>query len=68
MESIAPGAETAEALQEARPQTLAPNSIAGALCAALLGLFLIYLSGLSQVGEIHNGAHDSRHSAGFPCH
>lgn len=68
MESIALGAETAQALQETRPQTLAPAGVAGALCATLLGLALIYLSGLSQVEEIHNGAHDSRHSAGFPCH
>ena len=68
MESIAPGAEAAQAPQETRPRTVAPAGVAGILCAALLGLALVYVSGLAQVEEIHNGAHDSRHSAGFPCH
>jgi len=36
--------------------------------AALLGLLLVYGAGLAQTEEIHNGAHDSRHAAGFPCH
>ena len=38
------------------------------LCAAILGIVLIYGSGFAQTEEIHNGAHDTRHSSGFPCH
>jgi cobalt transporter subunit CbtB len=38
------------------------------LYAAVLGLVLVYGAGLAQTEEIHNGAHDTRHSAGFPCH
>jgi len=40
----------------------------GRLCAAVLGLVLLYGAGFAQTEEIHNGAHDTRHSAGFPCH
>ena len=43
-------------------RTMAP------LYAAILGLVLVYGAGLAQTEEIHNGAHDTRHSAGFPCH
>ena len=39
-----------------------------ALCAVLLGLVLVYGAGLAQMEAIHNGAHDARHAAGFPCH
>jgi cobalt transporter subunit CbtB len=42
--------------------TLAP------LCAALLGMALVYGTGFAQTEEIHNGAHDTRHASGFPCH
>jgi len=38
------------------------------LCAAILGIVLVYGIGFAQTEEIHNGAHDSRHSSGFPCH
>ncbi|MGI8894220.1 MAG: CbtB domain-containing protein [Casimicrobiaceae bacterium] len=38
------------------------------LFAAVLGLMLLYGAGFAQTEEIHNGAHDTRHSAGFPCH
>ena len=38
------------------------------VCAALLGLLLVYLAGFAQTEAIHNGAHDARHAAGFACH
>jgi cobalt transporter subunit CbtB len=38
------------------------------LCAAILGIVLVYGTGFAQTEEIHNGAHDTRHSSGFPCH
>ena len=44
------------------------SSITASVCAAMLGLVLLYAAGFAQTGEIHNGTHDTRHSAGFPCH
>ncbi len=44
------------------------SSIAAPLCTLILGLVLLYAAGFAQTAEIHNGAHDTRHSAGFPCH
>ena len=44
------------------------SSIAASLCSLMLGLVLLYAAGFAQTAEIHNGAHDTRHSAGFPCH
>lgn len=38
------------------------------LVAAALGFLLVYLAGFSQIEALHDGAHDTRHSAGFPCH
>jgi cobalt transporter subunit CbtB len=38
------------------------------LCAAVLGLALVYLAGFARAEALHDGAHDSRHSASFPCH
>ncbi|SEI45991.1 CbtB domain-containing protein [Pseudomonas sp. NFR16] len=34
----------------------------------LMGLSLVYLAGFSHLEVVHNAAHDTRHSAGFPCH
>ena len=33
-----------------------------------LGLVILYGVGFAQMPEIHNAAHDVRHSQGFPCH
>lgn len=39
-----------------------------ALCAAGLGAVLLFGAGFASMQALHNAAHDSRHSAGFPCH
>jgi cobalt transporter subunit CbtB len=39
-----------------------------ALMAALFGAFLIWGVGFSPIAVLHNAAHDTRHSNGFPCH
>ena len=44
------------------------NRILPSLLAAALGLALIYGAGFAQTAQLHNAAHDGRHSAGFPCH
>jgi len=41
--------------------------IAGVL-ALLLGGFLVFGAGLANSAVLHDTAHDTRHSYGFPCH
>lgn len=56
-----------------RPQTGAGVSsrietVVAAAMAALLGAFLIWGVGFSHSAVLHDAAHDTRHSIGFPCH
>jgi cobalt transporter subunit CbtB len=44
------------------------DALIAAVLAALLGGFLIWGVGFSHIDVIHNAAHDTRHSTGFPCH
>jgi cobalt transporter subunit CbtB len=39
-----------------------------ALSAILIGFALVMIVGFAPVAEIHNAAHDTRHTAAFPCH
>lgn len=39
-----------------------------AVGASLLGALLVFFAGFSHLEAVHNAAHDTRHSAGFPCH
>ncbi len=39
-----------------------------AASSMLLGAMLIYVAGFSHLAVAHNAAHDTRHSAAFPCH
>ena len=36
--------------------------------AAILGLTIVFAVGLLPMDAAHNAAHDTRHSAAFPCH
>ncbi|MCF6344307.1 MAG: CbtB-domain containing protein [Devosiaceae bacterium] len=47
--------------------SISQKIIAGSL-ALFIGLSLIYGIGHFQNIMLHNGAHDLRHAAGFPCH
>jgi len=38
------------------------------LASVLLGLVILATVGFAPVEAIHNAAHDTRHSSGFPCH
>lgn len=40
----------------------------GAAFAILLGLVVVGFVGFSHIDVVHNAAHDTRHSNGFPCH
>lgn len=39
-----------------------------AIIAAVLGLFMMWGVGFSDISAVHNAAHDARHAAAFPCH
>lgn len=47
--------------------SLSQRLVAG-LVAMLLGLVLLVGTGFAGDYRLHNGAHDTRHAMGFPCH
>ena len=54
--------------QAAAAPVASARSLLGALTAAFLGALIIWVVGFSHIEVIHNAAHDTRHSQGFPCH
>ncbi len=44
------------------------RTVAAAIFAIMLGVFMIYGAGLAQPNLLHNAAHDTRHTLAFPCH
>jgi len=44
------------------------DKILPAMLAGMLGLGLLYVAGFAETAQLHNAAHDGRHSASFPCH
>jgi cobalt transporter subunit CbtB len=42
--------------------------IRAAAAALLLGAFFVWGAGLANANVLHDAAHDTRHSYGFPCH
>jgi cobalt transporter subunit CbtB len=42
--------------------------LSAAVLASILGAGLVYFAGFSHIEAVHNAAHDTRHSAAFPCH
>jgi len=47
--------------------SISQKLIAGSL-ALFIGLTLVVGIGFANDMAVHNGAHDTRHAAGFPCH
>ena len=41
---------------------------AQAVLAMVLGVLIVGVAGFSHLDVVHNAAHDTRHSNGFPCH
>jgi cobalt transporter subunit CbtB len=39
-----------------------------AISSILLGGVFIFIVGFANINAVHNAAHDTRHSAAFPCH
>ena len=42
--------------------------LTAAIFTSILGASLVYFAGFSHIEAVHNAAHDTRHSAAFPCH
>ncbi len=38
------------------------------MAAAVLGVCILAITVFAPLDVIHNATHDTRHSAGFPCH
>ncbi|HBO3525557.1 TPA: CbtB domain-containing protein [Pseudomonas aeruginosa] len=55
-------------LAHASSTTSLSKRLSLAIGAGLLGALLVYLAGFSHIDAVHNAAHDTRHSSGFPCH
>jgi len=51
-----------------KDRTLVKDRIAVGALALIVGLGFVYLVGFAPVSAIHNAAHDTRHTAAFPCH
>jgi cobalt transporter subunit CbtB len=45
-----------------------PQRLVGGVVALVFGLVLVGGVGFAQDMAVHNGAHDTRHALGFPCH
>ncbi|UPG72425.1 CbtB-domain containing protein [Roseomonas gilardii subsp. gilardii] len=45
-----------------------PRAALAALLSAALGAVLLWGVGFAHADALHNAAHDTRHSNGFPCH
>ncbi|KPW35029.1 CbtB domain-containing protein [Pseudomonas coronafaciens] len=54
--------------QTAATSSTQTQRLTAAISAALLGACLVYFAGFSHIAAVHNAAHDTRHSAAFPCH
>ena len=65
---MAPNPNATHLIDSGAPHSAVARRRGAAFCAAALGLVLLYASGFAQVGYLHNGAHDARHSANLPCH
>lgn len=44
------------------------SRVLSALFAMLLGFMLVLVVGFAPIPEVHNAAHDTRHTSAFPCH
>ncbi|HCE6612146.1 TPA: CbtB-domain containing protein [Pseudomonas aeruginosa] len=55
-------------LAHASSTTSLSKRLSLAIGAGLLGALQVYFAGFSHIDAVHNAAHDTRHSSGFPCH
>lgn len=44
------------------------TQVRAGLSALCVGTALLYVVGFMPIAAVHNAAHDTRHTAAFPCH
>ncbi len=49
-------------------KTTAKSGLMSIVMVALIGAALVYVAGFANADVLHDAAHDTRHSTGFPCH
>lgn len=59
---------TTTTLSDTRSTSLPKERTLVGVLTLLLGLGFVFLVGFAPVSAVHNAAHDTRHSAAFPCH
>lgn len=61
--------EVVMAVSSTSSVTLSANDrLVAGVVALVLGAFLVFGAGLANSAVLHDTAHDTRHSYGFPCH
>jgi len=55
------------AIRPAASTAASSRTLAAAFCLGF-GVFLLWGVGFAQSSVLHNAAHDTRHTNGFPCH
>lgn len=48
--------------------TVDTRRLGAGLASLMMGTALLFLVGFAPMSSVHNAAHDTRHSAAFPCH
>lgn len=48
--------------------TVDTRRLGAGLASLMMGTALLFLVGFAPMHSVHNAAHDTRHSAAFPCH
>jgi cobalt transporter subunit CbtB len=48
--------------------TRSDSGLATIMIVAFLGASLLFAAGFANSAVMHDAAHDTRHSIGFPCH
>jgi cobalt transporter subunit CbtB len=58
----------AKSISAGQTTTFAADRPLLGLYSAIAGGVLIFLVGFAPLSAVHNAAHDTRHTAAFPCH
>ena len=48
--------------------TTVETGILPIVSALVIGLGILYFTGFAQAAQVHDAAHDARHTLAFPCH
>jgi cobalt transporter subunit CbtB len=59
---------TSQSIPATHSSPVAGDRTAIGAVTLLVGLMMVYFVGFAPLSAVHNAAHDTRHSAAFPCH